>query len=167
MVEHTQAAFWKVAPDGVRRVRWSPGGNQLVYIREGQVFTVNTDGTEPKRVAEGWSAAWSPDSTRFACGLEDGGVFIVNTDGTEHQSLPDGRAVAPVWSPDSTKVAYHVSGGVVGVDLATGERKVLADDYSKHCAWSPDSQHVVYTLWRTEECSFPTGTGWWAGGSPP
>ena len=147
VVEHATKAFWRVASEGVRRVRWSPDSTKLVYAREGHVFIVNTDGTERRRVAAGWSAVWSPDSTRLACTLENGGVFIVNTDGTEQWFMPDDRPVGPVWSPDGAKVAYHVSGGVVGVDIATGERKPLADDYCKHFAWSPDSRQVVYTLW--------------------
>lgn len=55
-----------------RRFQWSPSGERILFIHEPQgdnagdpaeVWVVNRDGTDPKKVVQGDAARWMPPST--------------------------------------------------------------------------------------------------------
>jgi Tol biopolymer transport system component len=110
---------------------WSPDGSQLAYtVDETEIWTANTDGTNPVRLPIDCSkpcglldeAAWSPDGQEL--------VFI-------REEYPDGKL--PV-------------NRVQAVDLATNTVRTLYMPPTLHGAnhprWAPDGKSIVFELSR-------------------
>ena len=98
---------------------WSPEGSMILYQAEGSVYVVAPDtSTPPTKLAQGFSAKWSPDGKRVAfwrtVGQSDNSagvhqLFTVNADGSGLTLLADGVApscITHAWSPDSRQIAF-------------------------------------------------------------
>ena len=95
---------------------WSPDGRRIAFANDGQIYLMNSDGSNLVRLAEGALAtapAWSPDGRTIAYSrLHDGqfGICLVRAD--VDSSLPTlvghprGWNAHPAWSPDGSKIAF-------------------------------------------------------------
>jgi dipeptidyl aminopeptidase/acylaminoacyl peptidase len=112
-----------LSPDGrlavVARTRIDPDADDYT----GQLWLVSTDGSAPRQLTHGWrdsDPAYSPDGRWLAflrAARDDDGkagragkpqVHVMPTAGGEARKLTDHPlgAAGPVWSPDSTRLAY-------------------------------------------------------------
>ncbi|MGZ4392579.1 MAG: hypothetical protein ACXVRK_10755 [Gaiellaceae bacterium] len=70
--------------------RWSPDGNRIAFLREvdGEsfVFVARADGSAPRRLAAGDTAAWSPDGTELAIG-DFRRITRIRLDGTHRRVI--------------------------------------------------------------------------------
>jgi Tol biopolymer transport system component len=106
---------------------WSPDGSQVLLTHGGSIVVADTDGSNPRDLASGYSPMWSPDGTRVLLGYD------TNTDGLPVLALVDleGNEIwsgvvgaAPTWSPDGTRIAVEIAypePTVQIIDAATGE----------------------------------------------
>jgi len=101
--------------------RFSPDGKQIVYSIGSQgIWTMNTDGTEPKRLSIGSSPSYSPDGSKvvFVSGQYGRSLSIMDSDGTnEHQIHQSGSKKShPTFSPDGKHVVFldQPKGGGIG-----------------------------------------------------
>ncbi len=77
---------------------WSPDGTQIVYEKEGNIFVVNSDGTEPSvnitsSMSYCYNPNWSPDGKRivFSCYQADThDVFVIKSNGSNLINLTNG-----------------------------------------------------------------------------
>ena len=97
----------------------SPDGSRVVYVRtsmdimrdrlRSELWIVNADGTEHRRLSAGESPRWSPDGTRIAC-TEGGQIHLRWMDTGETATLtqllesPSGIR----WSPDGRHLAFNM-----------------------------------------------------------
>jgi TolB protein len=125
----------------------------------GDIYSVNGDGTNLKRLTHGIDPAWSPDGKQIVFTRWDNtapGVYIANADGSNEQLIfgtprarwahlsPDGKYV--VFSQDKSKTDANPIWKLGVVELATG--KLTEPQCSQLCfvpTWSKDSTTIVYT----------------------
>ena len=140
---------------------WSPDGATLAYMREYELWLMRSDGTEKRRLIEGFSrrVAWSPDGRMIA--FESGStryddnpynnmdIWVVNADGSNPRNLTNTPGVTdwnPSWSPDSARIVFESTRWEEGthtaqiwiVDVATGAMTQLTrDGNNMNPYWAP------------------------------
>ncbi len=98
------------------RLTLSPAGKHIAYLKGTDLFVMDTDGTDHRRVVEAWSQPsfdWSPDGKWFVYATQDSDynsdVWITPLDGTREpfnvSRHPD-RDGNPVWSGDGKRIAF-------------------------------------------------------------
>jgi tricorn protease len=161
-----RAHFEKLDPErDVENAGISPTGQRAVFEAHGDIFTVPAekgdirDITRTTGVAER-DPAWSPDGKWIAYFSDASGEYVLSLetqDGlgparTIELGTPPSFFYHPVWSPDSSKIAYTDKRlNLWYVDVDKGE-PVLVDtdlyDSPNHEfdeAWSPDGRWLTYT----------------------
>lgn len=138
---------------------WSPDGRiayttsrlrriELVDPATGQTSTLLRD------PVGAWDARWSPDGREIAYVHDVDGVrraiWVMNVDGSGAHELAqsDNCCIAPLWSTDSTSIAYvdNENGGVrtMSVNLETGESTPLTWGWAQ--TWiGPDTLLVGFS----------------------
>ena len=161
---------WTDASRHVADFDISPDGKRAVFAARGEVFTVpakegsarnltNSPGVREQKVA------WSPDGRWIAYVSDRTGedeIYIAPQDGLgpEEQitSGYKGFMFQPVWSPDSTRIAWADKDlRLWYVDIKT--RKPVEVDRAKYSEirnynWAPDSQWLAYD--KEQETGFST-----------
>ena len=88
---------------------WSPDGQRIVFVRNDDIWTMNTDGNQQRRVSSGpeldGSPSWSPDGTqiafeRYRSRGENYSIYVVKEDGSGLRRLTRGPFDgSPSWQP--------------------------------------------------------------------
>ncbi|TVP77015.1 MAG: amidohydrolase [Gemmatimonadales bacterium] len=116
----------------MRHVRVSPDGGQVAYSAMGQLWVLDLDEGEPRRVTsqeehQEFQPSWSPDGSQLAyIGWDDhelSTVRVVDVPGPGASPPAEGQAVStrpghhvePVFSPDGAHIVYRriAGGGIV------------------------------------------------------
>ena len=130
----TEANIWIMDADGgnkkqltsdgdARLPLWQPQGDRIAYLadRSGsrEIWTVQSDGTGKTQVtfSEGSVSgySWSPDGARIAYvvaappgTLPEFSLRVIESDGSGSEQLTTGNwDTSPVWSPDSSRIAFR------------------------------------------------------------
>ena len=93
----------------------SPDGKTIAFIRDHDLWTMDREGKNAKRLVKSWNGPefnWSPDSKWLAYSRLDAefntDVFIISAEGSEPVNItrhPDDDT-APVWSADGKKLGF-------------------------------------------------------------
>lgn len=139
--------------DDVMRSGWSPDGRRIVFITRGELFLVNTDGTDLHPLidfrADAFSApSWSPDGTQivFQAYSPKGfpQIYRVNADGSALRQLTDapGSSANPAWSSDGQSILFS------SFRDANDELYIMNRDgtHQQRLTWSEDSDYRP--VWR-------------------
>jgi TolB protein len=157
---------------------WSPDGLQLAYAsrtedQEAEVWTINADGSDPRRLTENaatdFDPDWSPNGAWIAFASNRGGDFelwAMRSDGSDPCPLTSlgQTSLTPRWSPDGERLAFHARQGgdregselylmEVNQDSANCEGlgrgapiRLTANGWRDQWPdWSPDGLKLVYT----------------------
>jgi hypothetical protein len=153
-----------------------PGSNgKIAFVRGGQIWTANANGTGATQVTSDASPAsepeWSPTGKQIAYTRGTGDerrVRIMNADGTGDHVLFEGLAFSPTWAPDGSRVGYvnvifYPPPGPCGcyywtietrqLDgsdweyVHTGVRPLGGNDYGpvEDAEWSPKGDEFLFT----------------------
>lgn len=98
-------------------LRLSPDRTKIVFeVYGGNLYIMNSDGSELTELGKGYRASWSPDSKYVVYMVtEDDGhqytssdLFIASADGSIKQQLTFSAELEmdPDWSPDGTRIIY-------------------------------------------------------------
>lgn len=128
-------------------LRFSPDGSRLAYLKRDDLWTMNREGADPKRLVASWSALqynWSPDGKWVVYSHSDeefnNDVWIAPLDGARPpfnlSRHPDNES-QPVWSPDGRVIAF------------TGRR--VQDEVDIYFVWLRDEDEEKRTRDRTLE----------------
>ena len=96
------------------RPRWSPDGAQIAFSADREdrteIAVVAALGGAPRRIAEGWELAWSPDGDEVAYwgGVTGEGLFVVPVRGGEPRRLIEriSEASGLTWAWHINRLAY-------------------------------------------------------------
>jgi Big-like domain-containing protein/WD40 repeat protein len=139
---------------------------QLAFVRDGQIYLVNSDGTGVVQLTKtgagvsNYDPTWSPDGRRLAFtrgGGASSDIYVMDADGSNLVQLTSGGFNwEPAWAPDGRTIAFSsVQSGstgifVVAADGGQGSRVLLnRPGYDAHPAWSPDGRKLTFTSdWR-------------------
>lgn len=155
----TQPRFVK-ASDFVESFALSPGGERAVFGARGEVLTVPARSGEARNLSHTpdvreHSVSWSPDGRWIAFLSDASGEYEIHVQAQDGKTPPrrvthDGGIwrFAPVWSPDSRKLAYADKQQRLRlVDVQSGRTTEV--DQGRHAditeyVFAPDSRWLVY-----------------------
>lgn len=138
----------------------SPHGKRAVFVARGDVFTVPVERGDTRNLTRSSGAfdryaAWSPDGKSLAYISDASGedeLYVASADNSEKtvRLTFDGhcKKYAPVWSPDSKKVAFaDKEDKLYYVDVRKKDvRLVDTAQYweIREYTWSPDSRYIAF-----------------------
>ena len=96
---------------------WSRDGRRLTFdaYPQGQVYTVNVDGSNFQSIAWGWNPAFSPTNNSLIA-FGSGGIRTMNADGSNITRLTSHGGGA-AWSPDGRRISFTSRGGAARDDI--------------------------------------------------
>lgn len=141
---------------------WSPDGTRISFDsdRDGnyEIYVMNADGSQivrlTKNPARDVSAAWSSDGSKIAFMSDRSGgfdIYIMNSNGSDVNRITQlGSCWFPQWSPDGTRLSFHVGRDVYVMKKdGTGlERLTFDPQNGMYPSWSPDGRRIVFMSWR-------------------
>ena len=158
---------YSFTPAGSADFSVSRSGELLVYqnvVHRSQMIWVDREGRRlraagPDRISTK-DARLSPDGTRFASalfdverGVTDVWVTDVASGQSRRQIVGPGLVAAPVWSPDSKRMAFmralestpklfirSLEGG------QENEQSLAGDGFQIPTSWTPDGQFILYSI---------------------
>jgi Tol biopolymer transport system component len=176
------------------KATWSPDGTRVAFVvqsatpNRSDVVVARIDGSEVRRIADGFDPAWSPTDDRIAYvagDYEHTRLHVVHADGSGDSTLtPDSVGYGgPEWSPDGTRLAVvhrtsrSARGSLEvlragGAPLASISLSILSD-----FAWSPSGDTIAYSTGygvflfdvasgrRTQAAAFGSQAAWSPDGS--
>jgi tricorn protease len=150
------------AAEYIESLHLSPGGERLLVVARGDIFSVPVDHGITRNLTQSSSAhdreaAWSADGKRVAYVSDRSGeeeIYIQAQDGSapavQLTSNSMVRYYAPRWSGDGARIAFCDSAGRLSViEVASKRRLAVARDPAdllQDYRWSPDAQYLSYSL---------------------
>jgi Tol biopolymer transport system component len=158
---------------------WSPDGTRLAFVSNRdavrfQIYVMNADGSNVTKLSnntsDDYEPIWSPDGSKIAftrgsgCVIVTGNrkqaigpatepctsyVYVMNADGSNPVNVSETAGLGPVWSPNSTQLAYTGTEAneqiyIVNAD-GTDRIRLTNNDANDHVSsWSPEGSYLAF-----------------------
>ena len=141
--------------------RWSPDGFRIAYQTDpGDVWVMDANGSNARRLVTGFRPSWSPDGSRIAymANGTQGSFDILVTDAagggvSERLAFSSLDEWSPAWSPDGAHIAFtrgvwnardHGDIWIMGADGSNARALVERPLADTDPAWAPDGKTLVF-----------------------
>jgi TolB protein len=170
--EGDEKAIFRLEQDGVTRTRlsssdirvaWpapSPDGTKIAFIRNYDLYIMDTNGSNVTRITETiWdetSPTWSPDSLQIMFDSDQYGnyeLFVYDLLDASFTRITDNSFddYAPAWSPDGITIAfgsdrdgYSEIHAATLADIGNPVRLTENDNVDYGADWSPDGERLTF-----------------------
>ncbi len=132
---------------------FSHDGLKIVFSDDGDIYVINTDGTDrikltnkPSEETFYFEPKFSRDGTKIVFSNTGEGLFVMNSDGTNLEHISDSAHQAE-FSSDGSKILYRCFGNICLMD-ADGTNSVnLTNDVggNHYPTFSPDGTKIAFT----------------------
>ncbi|ASN06175.1 hypothetical protein CFK40_14670 [Virgibacillus necropolis] len=160
----------RVNQPGATDVQWFPSGGELLFQAPdssgvSQLFYIQDDGSGKRQITQNTGGAFnnvrlSPDGSYVLYTTPGVSISIIYTieistgNVFEVKGGPLAKNYFPVWSPDSTRIAYSTTAfedvGYFSLVKVTGRQgeddriRAISDCYATPVTWSPDGRKIAY-----------------------
>jgi dipeptidyl aminopeptidase/acylaminoacyl peptidase len=141
--EDVEEKFWSMTGDAGAGSQPSPDGKWIAFLsdRDGwdHLYVIPAAGGDAIQITKGrfeaWRPAWSPDGTRIAFDANEPDrygtrhLYVATLNGAPSRAtiapMTSGRGtnIAPIWSPDGTRLVYQHTDPTSSADLWTIDAK--------------------------------------------
>jgi Tol biopolymer transport system component len=142
---------------GATQPAWAPDGRQIAFVAASGITIADSDGSNPRTIAQGGLPAWSPDSRRIAYTSTSGiGVHVVGADGSADRVV-DSRGSSPQWAADGRTLvdmtpSDRLHGTVRVVNVASARVVTVSHDASRRfgsdnydASIAPNGKSIVFS----------------------
>lgn len=173
-----EPTIWTMDPDGSnmedigipgREPRWSPDGEHIVYVHDGNIRLMDLNGNDRELFNDGDNFAstptWSPDGNKIAFTLNEANIYQGNTEQhiwamTKDGDHPTRLTVVgenapnrqPAWKPTGQSILYVSRAEAVDrfrLMDPDGRNDRVRDEWPDHTQlqpdWSPSGNQIAYT----------------------
>ena len=143
---------------------WSPDATKIAFEENGNIFTINIDGSNRVNLTNGqfinYTPSWSPDGSRIAFARSPyshgyyENVYTMNSDGSNVTQIVRCQGYcatySPDWSPDGGRISFTFNGDsdydgyTIALVNPDGTNLQHIDSGGvQHPRWSPDGTKIV------------------------
>jgi Tol biopolymer transport system component len=149
----SSAGFYAPPPGDTQPV-WSPDGSAIVYFHQAEgLHVVSPDGTHDRLLSGLPNSpyfAFSRDWHWIALAVYEApgraSIEVMRPDGSERRVVGHGSCcVAPVFSPDGTRLVYADGNALVVVNV-DGSGATRVAEQGAYPRWSPDGRLLSYSI---------------------
>ncbi len=142
---------------------------EICYVRSGEIWIMNIDGSNQRRItflnSNIYSPSWSPDGKRILFERADSGntIYIINSDRTNLKQLSHTESQYPTWSADGDKIYYYENTISHSIVTAKPDGNILKrfeiTAQSSYLTVLPNGKYIFY-LKGTNSCRMDLTTGY-------
>lgn len=148
---------------------WNGSGDKIVFTRQyllendrNEIWTMNVDGSDAKKIVDGYAASWSPDGMKLVFSKDTDGnedLYTCDKDGANSLKLIDSQSNEsfPMWSPDGEQIMFEQFNSPEGMvdinsyeicifNVQSGTIKTLTQNayLDNGARWSPDGSKIAF-----------------------